>query len=72
MNHYSFSHRYADALFMIFSINCGAGEAVFFNITRQNLEPRNCGEPPVYVTNVKHIMSARYCISHYTTCYGDN
>ena len=65
MDHFSCSPRYADAMLMIFNINCGAGEAVFFNITRQNLQPRNCGEPPVYVTNIKHIRV--YTIAYLTT-----
>ena len=53
MHNYSVICSYADQMLVVYNIQCGDGEQAFFNITSQNIQPRDCNGPrgeQVYVS----------------------
>lgn len=56
LSHFYLSFSYANQMLVIYNVRCNDDERIFFNITRQNIQPRNCGEEPAYVTNIKVLI----------------
>ena len=56
-------HSFFDPVLVIYNVHCNDGERVFFNITWQDIRPRDCGDPPVYVTTIKHVKDV-YIMYH--------
>jgi len=67
IRYFTLSHSYSNQMLMIYNVCCNDDERIYFNITRQNIQPRNCGNPPVYVTITKHVKDVyiTYYLSQY-------
>ena len=66
IRYFTLSHSYANQMLVIYNVRCNDDERIYFNITWQDIQPRNCGDPPVYVTDINQ-FHVYITISHNTT-----
>ena len=62
IRYFTLYHSYANQMLIIYNVRCNDDERIYFNITWQDIQPRNCGDPPVYVTTIMYIT---YYLSQY-------
>ena len=63
IRYFALFHSYVDPVLAIYNVRCNDGETVFFNITWQDIRPRDCGDPPEYVTIIKRVKDV-YIVYH--------